>query len=296
MIEEKRSAPCPCGHGRSIVSPSHSHEPILLIPIRICEGLQQTSTRKRAQRHPTIVGKNLCAKKKERTPSDRGHAQAITNYLKSPKHAPYVWGNLRRSDVDGRLEIYIKRSKQDQYPQLVNNMQVHVKIRSKWLAGGIHVGSLPLYTGLQYHIPLTFYTRKPNVTMKPADHIDIGVEGGNISNMNKFDFFTHCYLGQKSRNAMFLSQEEEQIYHFTSLLSQSCIFSRKVKVEKKKIKMFFPRQYISFLRKPNSESHISTQWNDCHISFLEWFFQECHHEWHKMLLTLFFPLKNSRLF
>lgn len=53
--------------------------------------------------------------------------------------------------------------------------------------------------GFMYHILLASYAVKSNVSAKLVDHVNIGVQGHNISSVNMFGFLTHCYLRWESK-------------------------------------------------------------------------------------------------
>lgn len=81
---EKRFSPLSYNNWRGFTLPSHSDKLVILILIRVHEGLQHASTQEEAQCYLTIIRKNHLSKERKEHPHNGGHAQATTNYLKNP--------------------------------------------------------------------------------------------------------------------------------------------------------------------------------------------------------------------
>lgn len=129
-----------------------------------------------------------------------------------------------------------------------------VKIRNKGLSRSIYVYPLLSWTGLQYHTLLVSYAEKSNDIAKYVDHINIIVQGRNVSSMDTFGFHTYCYLEWKNKNCV-ISVLRSRVEFSLSYSYPKLVISRKMEVEKKKRKKGFSQEKISIsFRNPISQA------------------------------------------
>lgn len=107
-------------------------------------GFQQTPTEERAQSYPTTNRDNLYAIKRMEYPDGGKGGQITTDDLKGPEDTLYIRHDLRGSDITSCQEVFLKRRKGNQNPQLMNNKKMKIKIRSRRTASGGYVGSFGL--------------------------------------------------------------------------------------------------------------------------------------------------------